>query len=194
MERLWTAVLGTETNANKIARTKVKIILSVEERRIPVRVRGKCSNGEGRIERDFNIKFNKHVYEVLNKNNNVIATAKPINNIYKLVIKEPRTFKLLELIHADVCGPMEHASIGDSKYFIFFIDDYSRRLNIYFLKNKNEALDVFKIYKVYIFVGYLENTKGYRLYDESTQKVFKSRDVVFYEDKILYTKDFCSRF
>ncbi|CAJ2650871.1 unnamed protein product [Trifolium pratense] len=34
------------------------------------------------------------------------------------------------------------------KYFITFIDDYSRYMNIYLLHNKNEALDAFKAFKV----------------------------------------------
>ena len=34
------------------------------------------------------------------------------------------------------------------KYFIFFIDDYSRYMYLYILHNKNEALDVFKVFKV----------------------------------------------
>lgn len=33
-----------------------------------------------------------------------------------------------------------------------------------------------------LFMRYLEHTKGYRLYDEEQQKIFRSRDVVFYED------------
>lgn len=64
--------------------------------------------------------------------------------------KIERTSKPLELVHSDICGPMEEISIGDSRYFILFIDDYSRRLSIYFLKNKNEALDAFKTYKAYV--------------------------------------------
>lgn len=32
-----------------------------------------------------------------------------------------------------------------------------------------------------IFVGYCENTKGFRLYDESKKQIYKSRDVVFLE-------------
>jgi len=33
------------------------------------------------------------------------------------------------------------------KYFITFIDDYSRYINVYLLRNKNEALDSFKVFK-----------------------------------------------
>lgn len=34
--------------------------------------------------------------------------------------------KPLELIHTDVCGPMKIAAISGNKYFLTFIDDYSR--------------------------------------------------------------------
>lgn len=43
---------------------------------------------------------------------------------------EKRASKPLELIHSDVCGPMEETSIGDSRYFALFIVDYSRKLSI----------------------------------------------------------------
>ncbi|CAL9128152.1 unnamed protein product, partial [Musa textilis] len=33
------------------------------------------------------------------------------------------------------------------KFFISFIDDYSRYMYIYLLHNKNEALDTFKVFK-----------------------------------------------
>ena len=33
------------------------------------------------------------------------------------------------------------------KYFITFIDDYSRFMYLYMLHNKNKALDAFKIFK-----------------------------------------------
>jgi len=32
----------------------------------------------------------------------------------------------LQLIHSDVCGPMEVQSLGHSNYFIIFNDDFSR--------------------------------------------------------------------
>ena len=37
--------------------------------------------------------------------------------------------------------------LHSQKYFITFIDDYSQYMYFYFLHNKGEALDVFKIFK-----------------------------------------------
>lgn len=37
-----------------------------------------------------------------------------------------RASKCLELIHADLCGPMQTKSLGGSCYFLLFTDDYSR--------------------------------------------------------------------
>ena len=34
-----------------------------------------------------------------------------------------RAQQLLEIIHSDLCGPMEVTSLGGAKYFIMFIDD-----------------------------------------------------------------------
>ena len=39
---------------------------------------------------------------------------------------------------------------GGSKYFITFIDDFSRKTWVYFLKQKSEACDVFKSFKAYV--------------------------------------------
>ena len=41
-----------------------------------------------------------------------------------------RATKRLELIHTDVCGPMRTLSLENSRYFILFIDDYSRMTGI----------------------------------------------------------------
>nr|GEU80705.1 retrovirus-related Pol polyprotein from transposon TNT 1-94 [Tanacetum cinerariifolium] len=56
----------------------------------------------------------------------------------------------LDLIHADLCGPMSVISIGGSRYFLLFIDDYSRMSWVYFLKNKSEAFNYFKKFKSYV--------------------------------------------
>lgn len=58
-----------------------------------------------------------------------------------------RASSLLELIHSDVCGPMQNVSVGGSRYFVTFIDDYSRKVYVYFMENKAEVLEKFKEYK-----------------------------------------------
>ncbi|KRX55804.1 Retrovirus-related Pol polyprotein from transposon TNT 1-94 [Trichinella sp. T9] len=52
--------------------------------------------------------------------------------------------EVLELVHSDICGPMQVTSVGGARYFLSFIDDFSRKSFVYFLKHKNEALPKFK--------------------------------------------------
>ena len=54
---------------------------------------------------------------------------------------EHRSKGVLDLIHSDVCGPMSVESVSGFKYFVLFIDDYSRKTWIYFLNAKDEFLD-----------------------------------------------------
>ena len=44
-----------------------------------------------------------------------------------------------ELIHSDVWGPSPVASIGKSRYFVIFIDDYSRYSWIFPMKSRSET-------------------------------------------------------
>ena len=64
----------------------------------------------------------------------------------------------LQLVHSDICGPMQTKSLGKSSYFITFIDDYSRNYWVYFLKAKSEALDTFKKFK-----SLVENERGCKI-------------------------------
>ena len=56
----------------------------------------------------------------------------------------------LELIHSDVCGSLQVESIGGSRYFVTFIDDYSRCAAVYFIKTKTEVLEKFKIFEAMV--------------------------------------------
>lgn len=58
--------------------------------------------------------------------------------------------ELLGIIHSDLCGPMNVASIGGSRYFISFIDDLSRMTFVYFLKNKSEVFEKFRTFQTYV--------------------------------------------
>ena len=62
-------------------------------------------------------------------------------------LKEIRSIERLQLVHTDVCGPMQTKSIGRNRYFITFTDDYSRCCKVYFMKEKSEALEKFKKFK-----------------------------------------------
>jgi hypothetical protein len=44
---------------------------------------------------------------------------------------------ILELVHSDVFGPVSVPSLGGSLYYVSFIDDFSRKTCIYFLRNKS---------------------------------------------------------
>ncbi|GAU30667.1 hypothetical protein TSUD_31390 [Trifolium subterraneum] len=53
----------------------------------------------------------------------------------------------LELVHLDICGPINPQSNGGNMYFITFTDDFSRKTWLYVLKDKANALEVFKEFK-----------------------------------------------
>ena len=50
-----------------------------------------------------------------------------------------RATQQLELVHMDLCGPMQNTSLGGSEYFMLIIDDFSRLTWVFFLKHKSEA-------------------------------------------------------
>ncbi|KAG6506237.1 hypothetical protein ZIOFF_031559 [Zingiber officinale] len=164
----------------------------------------------------------------------------------------------LELVHADICGPIRSASLGNKQYFILFVDDFTRMIWTYFLDRKSDAFSTFLhfkalvenqsgcsikalrtdrggefIYKPFlkyckengilrqltawydrkpvvnqlkvfgcvayarvlpqnkekfdekgeklIFIGYSDESKGYRLYNPKTNQLVLSRDVIFDE-------------
>ena len=59
-------------------------------------------------------------------------------------VGEIHSTRKLKLVHSDVCGPMQTESIGGRRYFVTFIDDYSRCCSVYFLRHKSEVLEKFK--------------------------------------------------
>jgi hypothetical protein len=57
---------------------------------------------------------------------------------------------VLQLIHSDVCGPMPSNSLSGYVYYVSFIDDYSHKTWVYFLKSKDEVFGKFKEFKALI--------------------------------------------
>lgn len=54
---------------------------------------------------------------------------------------------ILDYVHSDVWGPIKDVSMGGAQYFVSFIDDYSRKVWVYFMKHKLEVFDIFRQWK-----------------------------------------------
>lgn len=74
-----------------------------------------------------------------------------------------QTKGVLDMVHADLCGDMEEISIGGALYFLTFIDDFTGKTFIYFLKSKKEVVEKFIEFKVWA-----ENQFGHKI------KVFRT--------------------
>jgi hypothetical protein len=57
---------------------------------------------------------------------------------------EARNLAPLELVHSDFCEMSDKLTKGSKRYFMTFIDDYTRFSYVYLLKSKYESLHYFK--------------------------------------------------
>ncbi|GFV58697.1 retrovirus-related Pol polyprotein from transposon TNT 1-94 [Trichonephila clavipes] len=54
-----------------------------------------------------------------------------------------RSKRPLELLHMDLCGPMPTERQGGNKYFLSIIDDYSRKVTVFPIRNKSDVFHTF---------------------------------------------------
>ena len=59
-----------------------------------------------------------------------------------------RQTKPLDIIHMDLCGPMEVPTPSNYRYFMVLVDDATRYTHVSLLKRKEEAFEQFKLFKV----------------------------------------------
>ncbi|KAL6205148.1 hypothetical protein ACLB2K_022411 [Fragaria x ananassa] len=76
---------------------------------------------------------------------------------FKLVDCENKSKGLLDYIHSEVWSATQVRCMGGSKYFVTFLDDFSRKIWAYFMKEKSKVL--FKVKKGKSKVGNLEGRK-----------------------------------
>ena len=87
-----------------------------------------------------------------------------------------RSFKILEIIRTNICGPFTTRCLNGQRYFISFIDDHTRYMYLYLLYDKAEALDAFKTYKVEIEkqrenkIKIIKSDRGGKYYGRYTKK------------------------
>ena len=92
------------------------------------------------------------------------------------------TYKeVLEIVHTNLCGPIEVQSYKGDKYIMLFVDDYSRMIIVMFLKKKYDA---FQIFHWYLARVEKETTKSLKLLRLDKGGEFTSREFeMFYNDK-----------
>ena len=56
----------------------------------------------------------------------------------------------VDYIHSNLWGPSRVLSLGGARYFLTLIGDYSRKMWIYFLKNKSDTFLKFKEWKILV--------------------------------------------
>lgn len=82
------------------------------------------------------------------KNCKVCALAKQHREPFP--ISQTRSTKVLELVHTDLCGPMENKTLGGARYMLTFTDDFSRKTFLYFLKEKSQVFKTFVEFKNFV--------------------------------------------
>lgn len=70
-------------------------------------------------------------------------------------VTERKSSRPLDLVHTDLCGPMETATPSGNRYLMTVIDDYTRYITVYLLKKKSEAPG-----RIQQYVRWVENCFG----------------------------------
>ena len=98
----------------------------------------------GSIQRMIKLKLISNSSHDPSANCQICVQGKHTRKPFKSITRDSQP---LELIHSDVCDSNRVLTRGGSRYFVTFIDDYSRYCYTYLLKFKDEVLDKFKVYK-----------------------------------------------
>ena len=89
---------------------------------------------------------------------------------------ESISIDIFDLIHSDIWGPSSVSSIDGSRYFIVFVDDYSRYSWIFNMKHRSELLQVYSNFAKMVETQFSKCIKNFR-YDnalEYTQYAFQA--------------------
>ncbi|KAD4982585.1 hypothetical protein E3N88_19256 [Mikania micrantha] len=69
-----------------------------------------------------------------------------------------RASKPLELVHADICGPISPQTSGGNRYFMLIVYDFTRYTWVYLVNTKDQAFQKFKTFKTLV-----ENESKYKV-------------------------------
>ena len=69
---------------------------------------------------------------------------------------------IFDLIHSDVWGPSSVSNIGESRYFVVFVDDYSHYSWIFNIKYRSELLQVYFNFAKMVEIQFSKRIKIFR--------------------------------
>ena len=83
---------------------------------------------------------------------------------------------IFDLIHSDVWGPSSVSNIDGSRYFVVFVDDYSRYSWIFNMKHRSELLQVYSNFAKIVETQFSKRIKIFRFDNalEYTQYAFQA--------------------
>jgi hypothetical protein len=87
------------------------------------------------------------------KNGNVVCDGCALGKMHKDEFPsnlDRKNRDVLDLVHTDVCGPMQTKSLRGAFYFLLFIDDCMLYTWVYFLRIKNYVFKYFKEFKTMV--------------------------------------------
>ncbi|GFS71350.1 retrovirus-related Pol polyprotein from transposon TNT 1-94 [Trichonephila clavipes] len=101
--------------------------------------------------------------------------------------------QILELLHADLCGPINIESYGGAKYFMVIVDDFSGMYFAYFLKNKYEVFDIFSQFKAKYEnltkrIKKIRTDNGFEFVNEQLE-TYLANSGIFHEKTIPYNSE-----
>ena len=94
--------------------------------------------------------------------------------------QRPKTSRILERVHTDVCGPITPASHDGYKYFVSFIDDYSHFACVYLIKQKSDVFATFQKYEKAVTTKF--NSKIAHLRCDQGREYLSNEQLKYYEE------------
>uniref|UniRef100_A0AAV1UAK6 Polyprotein n=1 Tax=Peronospora matthiolae TaxID=2874970 RepID=A0AAV1UAK6_9STRA len=76
--------------------------------------------------------------------------------------RDKRTYNTFEMLHFDICGPMEEKSLGGSKYLLLIVDEASGCMKGFCLHSKSESEECIKKYITMIQTQFNKKVKFVR--------------------------------
>ena len=111
-------------------------------------------------------------YNILDSKYEICIQAKYLENLFKSINWDS---DILELIH-NYIWDLRRISRGGNKYFVIFIDDYSKYYSMYLLKIKDEIIENFK----YLNLKLKINKKKIKILRSAKKGEYTSNDVTQY--------------